>query len=137
MSSTADTADALDAWFNANYIALVTSRITTISLALLVAACGSESSPKEVTPTATATSSASGASTASATASAPALKAAKAKAFKSTSEQELGTLPEGVGVPVGEAAPDFELPSVEGGKVKLSELTKKSEVMLVFYRGGW
>lgn len=65
------------------------------------------------------------------------LKAAKPKAHAATADDELGTLPGGVGIAVGETAPDFELPAVEGGKVSLSELRKKSEVLLVFYRGGW
>ena len=113
----------------------MTSRIPTISAALLLAACGSESAPKDAAPSAAATTSSATASESNT--QPPRLKAAKTKAFKSTSEQDLGTLPDGVGIPVGETAPDFELPAVEGGKVKLSELTKKSEVMLVFYRGGW
>ena len=65
----------------------------------------------------------------------PALTVAKPKPFAAAGE--LGTLPEGVGIAVGERAPDFELPSVEGGKVRLSELLERSEVLLVFYRGGW
>jgi hypothetical protein len=39
-------------------------------------------------------------------------------------------------VPVGSTAPDFELPSPSGGKVKLSSLRGKT-VVLVFYRGYW
>lgn len=63
------------------------------------------------------------------------VKQAKAKAYEFA--QELGTLPEGVGIAVGEKAPDFELPSVDGKKVRLSGLTKEKKVLLVFYRGGW
>ena len=36
----------------------------------------------------------------------------------------------------GTLAPDFELPSAEGGKLKLSSLRGKN-VVLVFYRGYW
>lgn len=36
----------------------------------------------------------------------------------------------------GSMAPDFELPSAEGGKLKLSGLRGKN-VVLVFYRGYW
>ena len=39
-------------------------------------------------------------------------------------------------VSVGSVAPDFELPSPSGGKLKLSSLRGKS-VVLVFYRGYW
>jgi hypothetical protein len=33
---------------------------------------------------------------------------------------------------VGDAAPDFELPALDGGKVKLSETYRKRPVVLVF-----
>jgi hypothetical protein len=36
----------------------------------------------------------------------------------------------------GTMAPDFELPSAEGGKLKLSSLRGRN-VVLVFYRGYW
>ncbi len=36
----------------------------------------------------------------------------------------------------GVVAPDFELPSSRGGKLKLSSLRGKN-VVLVFYRGYW
>jgi cytochrome oxidase Cu insertion factor (SCO1/SenC/PrrC family) len=39
-------------------------------------------------------------------------------------------------VVLGSVAPDFELPSAEGGKLKLSSLRGKN-VVLVFYRGYW
>jgi cytochrome oxidase Cu insertion factor (SCO1/SenC/PrrC family) len=39
-------------------------------------------------------------------------------------------------VVAGTMAPDFELPSAEGGKLKLSSLRGKN-VVLVFYRGHW
>lgn len=106
-------------------------------MALLVA-CGGETKPTPDDTQATAAPVAKTTASPSATEEKPApLKAATAKEFKATAEQDLGTLPDGVGIAVGDAAPDFELPAVEGGKVKLSELTKKSEVLLVFYRGGW
>jgi peroxiredoxin len=34
---------------------------------------------------------------------------------------------------VGDNAPDFELPSTQGGKVKLSDFRGKSTVVLAFY----
>ena len=39
-------------------------------------------------------------------------------------------------VSVGSVAPDFDLPSPSGSKVKLSSLRGKT-VVLVFYRGYW
>jgi peroxiredoxin len=39
-------------------------------------------------------------------------------------------------VSLGSVAPDFELPSPSGGKLKLSSLRGKT-VVLVFYRGYW
>jgi cytochrome oxidase Cu insertion factor (SCO1/SenC/PrrC family) len=36
----------------------------------------------------------------------------------------------------GVVAPDFELPSAEGGKLKLSSLRGRN-VVLLFYRGFW
>lgn len=40
-------------------------------------------------------------------------------------------------VGVGEAAPDFRLPSAGGGEVQLSELLARGPVILNFYRGRW
>ena len=112
-------------------------------LLLSMAAFGCESpAPSSGSATTTtaaaaaATSATSGAASAAAATSAS-LKPAQPKAYKDTAETELGTLPEGVGVPVGSKAPDFRLPTVEGGQLSLGELLKKSAVLLVFYRGGW
>jgi peroxiredoxin len=38
---------------------------------------------------------------------------------------------------VGDRAPDFELPNAAGEKVKLSDLTARGPVVLMWYRGGW
>jgi peroxiredoxin len=40
-------------------------------------------------------------------------------------------------VKVGERAPDFTLPDVQGSPVTLSELLKRGPVVLTFYRGEW
>ena len=40
-------------------------------------------------------------------------------------------------VKVGERAPDFTLPDVEGSPVALSDLLKHGPVVLTFYRGEW
>lgn len=38
---------------------------------------------------------------------------------------------------VGDKAPDFSLPNGDGKEVKLSELTSRGPVLLIFYRGYW
>ncbi len=38
---------------------------------------------------------------------------------------------------VGDKAPDFSLPNVKGGNLRLSEVLKQGPVVLNFYRGGW
>jgi hypothetical protein len=40
-------------------------------------------------------------------------------------------------VKVGERAPSFTLPSIEGSPVSLAELLAKSPVVLSFFRGRW
>ena len=42
----------------------------------------------------------------------------------------------GKGIQVGEQAPRFELPEVDGGVVALEELLG-APIVLVFYRGSW
>lgn len=37
----------------------------------------------------------------------------------------------------GDMAPDFELPSAQGRRVRLSTLLARGPVVLTFYRGGW
>ena len=65
------------------------------------------------------------------------LRSAKPKAYAKTQPQALGTVPEGVGIAVGETAPDFELAAHAAGKTSLDDLLKRGEALLVFYRGGW
>lgn len=89
------------------------------------------------TATAVVTASASASSTGDVTSTDDALKPREPKAYGHPADDELGTLPEGVGIAVGQKAPDFELKQSDGTVVKLSELLKKSEVLLTFYRGGW
>lgn len=54
-----------------------------------------------------------------------------------TAAESLGTLPEGVGVAVGAAAPGAAVSDLEGQPVELAELYAGGPIMLVFYRGGW
>ncbi len=50
---------------------------------------------------------------------------------------KLGILPEGIGLPIGNEAPEAALKDADGKSVQLSELYEKGAVLLVFYRGGW
>ncbi|MEV3933618.1 MULTISPECIES: peroxiredoxin-like family protein [unclassified Streptomyces] len=40
-------------------------------------------------------------------------------------------------LPVGHRAPDFTLPSADGGTVRLADLLEAGPVVLTFYRGAW
>lgn len=68
---------------------------------------------------------------------APAAPAANQVPLVATEEAKLGTAPKGMGLPLGNKAPDAELRDVTGATVKLSELYARGPVFLVFYRGGW
>lgn len=49
----------------------------------------------------------------------------------------VGMLAPGVGVPVGQKAPDAIVQDTHGMPVRLAEVYKKGAVLLAFYRGGW
>lgn len=112
-----------------------------LGAALVLAGCPTEAPQEQPAASLASSSPTAGAATRVApTASARAqadLKAAKAKSYAFTEGQALGTLPEGVGIAVGQVAPDFELPAHAKGKFSLDDLLVKGEVLLVFYRGGW
>jgi peroxiredoxin len=61
----------------------------------------------------------------------------RTKAFSETPKAQLGTLPEGLGVAVGQKAPEAMVEDSSGKPAKLSELIARGPVLLVFYRGGW
>jgi hypothetical protein len=108
-------------------------RVLSLSLMLLAAGCDA---PTEPAPNAgVVTSTASAAGTPTSAASREVLIPAKPKETKDAAV--IGTLPDGVGIAVGEKAPDFEAPDQDGKPVLLSKLLERSRVMLVFYRGGW
>lgn len=52
-------------------------------------------------------------------------------------DKRLGTLPEGVGLPVGSRVADISVKTHLGQTVQLAELIKTGPLMLIFYRGGW
>ena len=43
----------------------------------------------------------------------------------------------GTALAVGDRAPDFELPDIDGGTVRLTDLLAQGPVVLTFYRGAW
>ncbi|MDJ0761454.1 MAG: hypothetical protein QNJ97_00575 [Myxococcota bacterium] len=59
------------------------------------------------------------------------------KAFEKSEALAVGTLPAGIGVPVGKQLPDFKAMDAAGSAVRLSKLVAKGKILLVFYRGGW
>lgn len=65
------------------------------------------------------------------------LRAPEPKAYEAPEASKLGTLPPGVGIDVGQKAPDFELRDAEGKPIELSAVAADGTVLLVFYRGGW
>ena len=61
----------------------------------------------------------------------------KMKAYAQAEASKVGVLPQGVGLAVGESAPDVQLLDSEGHHLKLGLLTAAGNTLLVFYRGGW
>jgi len=59
------------------------------------------------------------------------------KATAATPKRSLGTLPQGIGIPIGSRAPDFTALDTSRKPVSLSDLVHRSKVLLFFYRGGW
>jgi peroxiredoxin len=57
--------------------------------------------------------------------------------YASTPETAFGTLPEGIGVPVGTVLPDVQASGADGRTVSLQALLKDKRALIVFYRGGW
>ena len=49
----------------------------------------------------------------------------------------VGSLPQGLGIAVGERAPDAAVEDADGRPVQLGALLENGPVMLLFYRGGW
>lgn len=64
-------------------------------------------------------------------------KAPRGKPTTTSSDAEVGTLPDGVGIRVGEKVPEATLTTSDGKSRTLSELHTKGAILLVFYRGGW
>ena len=53
------------------------------------------------------------------------------------SDDEIGQLPDGVGLAVGEELPDVAATDADGEEVRLVDLVEDQTIALFFYRGGW
>ncbi len=68
----------------------------------------------------------------------PAAEAPRAKETHTLGPDELGVLPEGIGLEVGEQAPDVGVSAADGsGEVNLLERAAEQPLLVIFYRGGW
>lgn len=54
-----------------------------------------------------------------------------------TDDDEIGTLPEGVGIEPGESAPEPTAQNTDGDEVDLGEFVGEQRLVVFFYRGGW
>ena len=59
------------------------------------------------------------------------------KEYAEPAPDRLGKLAPGLGIAVGQRAPDAEVHDATGKPIHLADLYKKSAVLLAFYRGGW
>lgn len=60
------------------------------------------------------------------------------KEYTATPNDKLGVLPDGMGIPVGQTAPDFTATNLDGASTTLSALREKhGAILIAFYRGGW
>lgn len=53
------------------------------------------------------------------------------------SDDEIGELPEGIGLAVGESIPEISTQDSDGETLQLHELGEDSTLLVFFYRGGW
>lgn len=56
---------------------------------------------------------------------------------KAEADDNIGKLPEGIGLAIGESIPDVEIQNAKGETVKLKALAAEKPLLLIFYRGGW
>lgn len=61
----------------------------------------------------------------------------RANETETPSDDEIGELPEGVGLAVGESMPDVSAKNSDDEEVRLQEIGDDSSLMVFFYRGGW
>lgn len=66
------------------------------------------------------------------------LAVADPKAHGNPEAAEVGTLPDGIGLPVGAEVPDFSAVNVHTGeRMTRDNLVAEGPALVVFYRGGW
>ena len=57
--------------------------------------------------------------------------------LNTTESKRLGTLDEGIGIPVGTMVSNFSIKDHKGTMVEFEQLKTQGPLMVVFYRGGW
>jgi peroxiredoxin len=108
------------------------STLSTLTvLSLLVAACGGDK-PEAKAPVTTQAAVPAPAPTGSSDAAKP-----MTMTLGETPSDKLGTAPSGLGLKVGDKAPNATLPDVGGKPQKLSDLYAQGPTFVLFYRGGW
>ncbi len=65
------------------------------------------------------------------------LKAAPVKQVATSAAEELGQVPEGLGLSPGDAVADFAIKTFEGVPTSFNELLEDAPLLVIFYRGGW
>lgn len=59
------------------------------------------------------------------------------KDYKNPAEGRIGVVPPGIGIQVGQPAPNVTVRDADNRELSLADLWKPGPIMLVFYRGGW
>ena len=68
---------------------------------------------------------------------APAVRSAAAASSEVSAPAASADVAVGGALGVGDRAPDFDLPDIDGGTVRLTDLLANGPVVLTFYRGAW
>ena len=110
----------------------------TGALVIAVSAFACEQRKEPAPAVTTAASAKPAVASAAPSAALPANKAQPpSKEFAQPANDKLGSLPEGVGVPLGQPAADATVFDAQGKAASLAALWKDGPIVLVFYRGGW
>ena len=104
---------------------------------LIVLGCDRAAPEPQALEAGTSSSRSSTARDAEASEPSPSAAAPRQNETTETPTAQLGTLPEGLGLPVGLPMPDARLRDIKGETVHLSGLVADGPLLLVFYRGGW
>ena len=65
------------------------------------------------------------------------LKVAGGKQVTASAAEELGQVPDGLGLSPGDAVADFGIKTFEGVPTSFNELLEDAPLLVIFYRGGW